>query len=68
MKLKAGAKEVATLSMAYSAAEFATLCLKGLGGSNQDGYAYVASNVHPSLSYLQSHHTRSDGTRSSRNR
>ena len=53
VKLKAGAGS-ATLSMAYSAAEFATLCLKGLGGSNQDGYAYVASNVHPSLSYFAS--------------
>ena len=53
VKLKAGAGS-ATLSMAYSAAEFATLCLKGLGGSNQDAYAYVASNVHPSLSYFAS--------------
>jgi malate dehydrogenase len=53
VKLKAGAGS-ATLSMAYSAAEFATLCLKGLGGSHQDAYAYVASNVHPSLSYFAS--------------
>jgi len=53
VKLKAGAGS-ATLSMAYSAAVFADLCLQGLGGSPREAYAYIQSDVMPGLSFFAS--------------
>eukprot|EP00940_MAST-03C_sp_MAST-3C-sp2_P003528 g3528.t1 len=53
VKLKAGAGS-ATLSMAYSASEFATSCLKALGGKPQTIFAYVESDIVPQLSFFAS--------------